>query len=365
MRRNLVKIQHVETGEQDLLASRHPELAQHPELNKPFMASNGPSDASFPYLFYAVEDGQIASYFRSFPDILNWGDRSFRWAWNGGLYTAPAFRGRGIAQRIVQLQLDEFARRDIIWGGVFSSPAALRLYERMKFCMPGHAARLCILRNIRPFLRHHTGNPIAVSAAGLTFGAAFAAAQTLLFRIADFKRNYYLDIIDGRGFAALLARRSLVRPQKYYWGRDASWFEARLAAIDNIHVIHRRGEIEPCAFLIIRERTIQKRPIKEKYTGIKMMSVMEFGQFDEGPDIPDALVGASLMLFKESDADLLEFVTSSAPIQAAARRRGFLPLGAGMSFKFMAPPGNPLCGIETTLSDWHLTHYCGDAFGFE
>jgi GNAT superfamily N-acetyltransferase len=362
-------IRHIEIGEQDRLAGQHSELVeQHPELTKPFAACAKNVPVGFPYLFYAIEGGRIAAYFMSFPDNLVYGDRQFRWAWNGNLYTEPAFRGRGIAQQVVQHQLDEFARRDIIWGGVFSSPAALRLYERMKFSMPGHAPRLCVLRDIRPLLRHHTRNQIAISAGGIVFDAAFAAAQTLLFRVSYFERRYNVDVIDSPEFAALLARRSLVIPEKFYWGGDADWFEVRRAerAIDSIYVVRRRGDRDPCAFLIIRNRLIQQRPLKSVYTGIKMMSVMEFGQFDQCADIPDALVGASLILFRKSDADLIEFVTSSSAIQAAARRRGFLSFGgAGMSFKFMAPPGNPLFGLRTTLADWHLSHYCGDAFGFE
>jgi hypothetical protein len=84
--------------------------------------------------------------------------------------------------------------------------------------------------------------------------------------------------------------------------------------------------------------------MKGRYTGIKIMSVMEFGQFDRGSDIPDALVGALLMLLRKSDTEVLKFVTSSPAIRASARRRGFLSLGEGMTFKFMAPLGNPLHG---------------------
>jgi GNAT superfamily N-acetyltransferase len=363
-----VEIRHIEIGEQDRLSTRHPEfLEQHPELSRPVLVDSYLEDADFPYLFYAIDKGRIASHFGSFPDTLINGDRALRWAWNGNLYTEPDFRGRGIAQAIVQHQLREFARRNVIWGGVFSSPAALRLYERMGFCMLGYAPRLCIIRNIRPFLRHHTRNQIIVSGAGAIFDIAFNVSYRLLFRSSNFEQRYDVDLFDGSTFAALLERHHLVMPEKYHWSGSAAWFETRRAVrgIDNICTIRRRNDTAPCAFLIVRDRLLQKNLIKGKYTGIKMMSVMEFGQFDQELDIADALVGASLVLFRRSDADLIEFVTSSPSMRAAARRRGYFPLGDGMSFKFMAPVGNPIYGVETTIADWHLSHYSGDAFGFE
>jgi GNAT superfamily N-acetyltransferase len=361
-----MEIRHVEIGEQGSLCARHPELAAlRPELTKPAMANNPDRvDLDFPYLFYAIEDGRIVGHFMSFPDTLI-GDRGkFRWVWNLGLYTEPEFRGRGIADRIVRHQLDEFARRNMIWGGVFSSPAAIRLYERLGFSMLGNASRLCLLRDLRPFLRQHVPSQFAVSVAGAALNAAAAAAQRLLHIGSQFEKRYSVEAIDKLRFAELVTR-GLVRPEKFYWGDHASWFEARRSPIDFINIVRRRDEGDPCAFLITRDRLIKSRTLAGRYTGFKMLSVMEYGQLNRGVDIGDALVGALLMLFRKSDADLAEFVTSSHLIQAAARRRGFLALGAGMSFKFMAPPHSPLRAMPTTLADWHLSHYCGDAFGFE
>jgi GNAT superfamily N-acetyltransferase len=363
-----MEIRHIELNQCECLSVHHPELTeQYPQLTSPMLADVAGAHPDFPYLFYAIEDGCILSYFRSFPDILIQGDNVYRWAWNGQLYTEPAYRGRGLARAIVQRQLDEFARRDFIWGGVFSSPAALRLYARMKFCMLGHAPRLCLIRDVRPFLRHHTSSHAVVSVAGVVYDAAFIAVSRLLSSGSRFEQRHDLKEIDIAGLSTLLVHRSHVRPEAFYWGRDVSWLEARQAArgIDRIHVIRRRSEIDPCAFLITRDRCIRKRPLMTRYSPVKVMTVMEFGQFDRGADIPDALVGAALLLFARSDADLIEIVTSSPGINAAAHRRGFRALGAGMSFKFMAPPGSPLHQLKTGLPDWHLSHYCGDAFAFE
>lgn len=362
----MMEIRHVEIGEQEFLSARHPELAiQRPDLAKAHIATSDLDrlDVDFPYLFYALEDKRVVAHFMSFMDVLISTERQFRWVWNYGLYTEPDYRRRGIAEHMVQRQLEEFARRDLIWGGVFSSPAAIRLYERMKFSLLGHAPRLCLVRNIRPILRHHTQSPTAISVGGLIYGSLFSAAQRLQFSVSHFEENYSVDAIDASSFRALFTR-PLVTTGKFYWGNHARWFEVRQSPIDKTYIVRRRGESDPCAFLIIRERT-RKTLMMARYTGIKVMSVMEFRQFDRGYDIPNALIGTSLLLFRQSDADLLEFVTSSPTIIAAARRRGFLPLGMGMSFKYMAPPGNPLHGLKTTMADWHLSHYCGDAYGFE
>jgi hypothetical protein len=117
--------------------------------------------------------------------------------------------------------------------------------------------------------------------------------------------------------------------------------------------------------MIIRDRMIQNRTLADKYTGFRMLSVMEFGHLDDGLDIEKAIVSAALVVFQASNADIVELVTSSPSIETTARSCGFIPLGAGMSFKFMCPSQSPLSGIQTTIADWHLSHYCGDAFGFE
>src|SRR5687768_5983085 len=109
-----MEIRHVEISEQKILFATHPQLAElRPDLVRPALPDNpSPVDPDFPYLFYALADHRVVGHVMSFPDTLfsESGGRSFRWAWNLGLYTDAEYRGRGIAQRMVEYQLQEFER---------------------------------------------------------------------------------------------------------------------------------------------------------------------------------------------------------------------------------------------------------------
>jgi GNAT superfamily N-acetyltransferase len=364
-----LEIRHIEVEERDCVTSRHQVLAdQHPELCKPFEAADEATsiDAGFPYFFYAVEGGRIASYFRSFPDTLFSGNKSFKWAWNAGLYTEVEFRGRGLAQQIVEYQLREFERRNIIWGGVFSSDAALRLYARMGFHIFDRAPRFCLIRNMKPFMRQRIKNGLVLSVLGGAFTSLYSASRIVPFGDLLLRRKYHVSPIGSLRFVSLLTQQPLVVAQRFYWGKDVRWFEARRRSrgIDNVFLVYRRGEQSPCAFLIVRERPIKQR-LFMGCTGFTMMSVVEFGHLDTGSDTSEAIISGAILLFNNSSADILEFITSSPPIHAAARRRGLFRAGAGMTFKFMPPRGSAMEAHQSTISDWHMSHYCGDAFAFE
>lgn len=355
----------VRLGERQQLADLHPELVNdRPDLLIPAL-ENSPEkiDDDFPYLFYARDGRRIVGHLMSFPDTLFVDGEPLRWAWNLGLFTEPEYRGQGVAQALVELQLKEFSRRETVRGSVFSSPATLCLFKKLGFSFPGYAPRLCLMRDTRPFLRAHTANRLAVAAGGAAANAILAGRRLMLHRSRKLDR-YQVGPIDSTRFSELVQSMP-ARSEKYSWGSQANWFTVRSGTKDTFYEISRVGESDPCAFLIVRDRRITSRRLAGKYTDFKMMSVMEFGELDRGSDVPESLVSAAVILFQDSDADIAEFVTSSQPIQASALRHGFRALGAGMSFAFKAPLNNPLRGAVTTTQDWHLSHYCGDGFGFE
>lgn len=361
-----MEIRRVRFNDQTNISERHPELfAQYPALTTPILASPSYENSDFPFLFYAIEDGLVASHFASFPDTLFGAEGAYGWVWNGNLFTDPAFRGRGLARMIVDEQLLEFSQRKLIWGGVFSSPAALRLYQRMEFLLPGHAPRLCMIRNIRPFLRHHTSNSILNRFGGVAADLTFSAIEK--FWLSGSRRKCVIEEITAERFFVLLASGREFGEERFYWGKDLQWFETRRnkRGIDRIYSIRPNAESEATMFMLVRLRINESRPIREKYKGVNIMSVMEFGNFSFRADFAETLIDAIIELFVNSDADMVEFVTSSTPVYRSARKYGFFPLGAGMSFKLKLPKNLQFEAREIRLPDWHLTHYCGDAFGFE
>lgn len=362
----MVAIKHVTFSERNKVAELHPELSsQFPELAVPYLVEATDYPGDFPYVFYVLEGGVVATYISCFFDTLQRDGQQYAWAWNANLFTHPDFRGRGLAQQIVAYQLAELAKRGIVWGGVFSSPAALRLYEKLDFTIVGFASRMCLLRRPLPFLTHHMGNNLAARVASQTYQAIYRFKGLLKFGQRAFRNTYSVEQATIGELNALLGARPLHRETRAHWRDDADILRAKMAVrgSDKIALV-RDTAGQPLLFFIWRVRETSERPIKEKYSGVRMFSVMEFGYFAE--IVPhDALIRAAITLFNEADADLLEFVTSPQPLEASARRHGFIALGSGMSFTFKAPAGHPLEQVQDTTADWHLTHYSGDGYSFE
>jgi ribosomal protein S18 acetylase RimI-like enzyme len=95
---------------------------------------NGIKDDSF-VTWIAEEDGELAAmggvcFFTLPPNDWCPGGKS---AYIGNMYTAPAFRKRGIASRLLELVLDEAKSRgcERIW--LHTTGAGKRLYEKYSF----------------------------------------------------------------------------------------------------------------------------------------------------------------------------------------------------------------------------------------
>ncbi|HEV2593838.1 MAG TPA: GNAT family N-acetyltransferase [Sphingomicrobium sp.] len=361
-----MSIRHVLFSERDNLIELHPELlCQYPKFVTPYLADAIDYPADFPYVFYALEDGVVASYLNAFPDILFREKQQYRWAWNANLFTNPNFRGRGLAQKIIEHQLTEFAKRGFVWGGTFSSDPALRLYRKLGFKVVGAAARMCLLRNPAPFLRHHLSSRALVRFLSSTYWLGYRSAKLILFRQKSFKKNYSIEQIGFAALAKLLDEHPRQYGDRAHWSDDAALLRAKMNARNSDQIaLVRDSSARPLLFFLWRVRDTAERPIKERYSGVSMFSVMEFGYL-QAEASQDALIRAAIALFDETSADLLEIITSPPELENAARRHGFVALGSGMSFTFKAPKGHPLDHVKTAVADWDLTHYSGDGYSFE
>lgn len=362
----MVSIRHVLFTERNEVHELHPELhKQYPAFAVPYLAQTTEYPPDFPYVFYALENGVVASYIDCFCDTL-WKDgQQYKWAWNGNLFTDPAFRGRGLAQQIIQDQLTEFAKRGYVWGGTFSSDPALRLYEKLHFTIVGSAPRMCLLRNPRPFLTHHLPGRISASIASVTFRTFYEMVAPILFRQKRFRRSFRLEGINVEELTEILRRHPIHYGDRAHWNDDPALLRAKMEVRNSDQIaLVRNLSGDPLLFFLWRVRETAERPIKEKYSGVRMFSVMEYAFLAE-PRAPDALIEAAITLFEQANGDLLEIVSAPPDLESAARSHGFISLGTGMSFTFMAPPGHPLQHLKTSVADWNLTHYSGDGYSFE
>lgn len=352
--------------EQERAAERHPVLAEsYPDLTIPALSGQDGIKGEFPYLYYGLEDGRVACYFKSFPDTSIYRGRRLTWSWNGNLFTDPDFRRRGLAQALVEQQIQACDRLGMIWGGVFSSVPALRLYEKLGFTMIGMVPRLCVVRNITPFLQSHVPRPAAL--AGNALYGALHHMRSAYFNLRQAgSGKAVLEEISTDEFSTLPIERAC-RDDVVHWDTEADWLIRRCKArsIDRLFLLKETPSGSSLAYAAIRHRPNLERPVKERYFGIDTMTLTHFGSFVPIEDTAPLLVSALFDLFRQSKADLLEIIASNPEIDTAARRKGMIALGAGMSFKYYAPETFegllPTSGPE----NFHLTHYSGDAFDFE
>lgn len=356
----------IRLDEQDRVSEAHPVLAEaYPDLTLPMLSGQDGIEGDFPYLYYGLEDGRVACYFKSFPDKSIYKGQKLTWSWNGNLFTDPDFRRRGLAQALVEQQMQACDRLGMIWGGVFSSVPALRLYEKLGFTMIGMVPRLCALRSITPFLQHHIPRPAAV--AGNTLYGVLHHARSAYFNMRQgASRKGILEEITPDVLATLPIMDTW-QDEVVHWDTDASWVirrrEAR--ALDRLLLLKETPSGPPLAYATVRQRQNRERPVKGRYFGIDTMTLTHFGSFAPVEVSAPILVSALFEMFRQSGADLLEIISSNPELEAAARGRGMVGLGAGMSFKYYAPEalrhGLPAEGPK----NFHLTHYSGDAFDFE
>jgi GNAT superfamily N-acetyltransferase len=356
----------IRLGELPELEKYHPAVWRaDPTLPQPILPQDTDPNPDFPILFYCEEGRDLACYIRCFPDTLHVAGRAVPLAWNGNLLTLPEFRRRGLARAIVECQMQEFARTGTVWGGVFSAPAALRLYEKLSFSMVGTAPRLCFVRSTTAFLDHHMPTALARVAGGLGAGAARLLDRALRLR-QPFRSTVSSREISKADFAGLAAAGFAAPQGQAHWDHSPDWLLRRQSVrdIDHIHLVERSGGGDPVGYIVVRQRRNLKRPIREKYYGVDVMSLMHYGAFSDDRDANEMLLAAALNLFAASDADMFEVVTSDPALREAARRAGLFPLGGGMSFKFHASEALTEL-LPTDLAAYKLTHYSGDGFSFE
>lgn len=355
----------IRLGELMDLGRYHPLIAtHHPKLGNSLLPPIPEDDPDFPVVFYGQEDGQLACFIRSFPDCLTFDGTSVPWAWCGNLMTFPDFRRRGLAQALVEEQLTAFDQSGHVWGGVFSAVPALRLYEKLSFTMVGMAPRLCSVRNLTPFLSHHMPGAVAKTVGALGKLTMSGVDRALRLR-QRWRGKVTVSTLSPEQLETLLDQTSPESEAPAQFDMDASWVLRRRAVrnVDQIMLV-RDAEDTPIGYFLVRQRANQQRPIREKYYGVVSMTVMHFGLLVDQLEAPEQILAAALDHFWPSKADIFEIVTSNEALISAAKQAGLFPLGQGMSFKFMEP-GSLKGQLPKTLSSYKLTHYAGDAFGFE
>lgn len=351
----------VQWNERELARELHPQLMRaRPELLEPPFTENPvamPDD--FPFFFYILDGDVIAGYRRAVPDVAIIDGQETAWAWNFDLFIEPQYRGKGIGKRLVVQQVEEFSRRGIVSGAAFSAPATLRIYERLGFHVLGHAPRLALVRNVRPFLasraRGRGGWPELAP-----LGNAILWAIRRLRGIANAAQPVVIEPIEREGFAREFEKIG-GHSRTRHWARDAEWLFARMGENDRLWRICSASLIETIGLAVIRDRTVDETsPDGAKYT-VRRATAMDFAVSDDGEAVWAAMASGLEAYLETSEADMIDVVTSCPAFIAALDARGFGKRGVGMSFAYKTPTYGADDG-DDELCDWHLTHNTSDGF---
>ena len=361
-----MKFDFVKFGEIPDLAQSHPLIFEKFGSDQGKLLSDNPYiDDEFPYLFYMHEDNKLACYFYSFPDRMKCDDQIFPWAWNGDLFTDPDFRGQGLATKLVSQQVAVQHELGYGWGGVFSTEAAIRLYQKLNFSLPGYAERYLYLRSLTPLLREHVKSRGLVAVANGLYQAGRFVIEPVL------KSTGSKITVTAMEVPTCHRDRHTSLPvtnhdTKFHFdhGVDMLRWKLRADKTNRLYLLKDQATDENLCYIVLRSRNITK-PIAGRYKNFEMMSLMDFGLFVDDDRPYDAIISATFNLFENSTAELLDIVSSNQKLNLRARRRGMRSVGKGMSYKFSAPDSWNLPPETMSASNWQLTHFTGDAFGFE
>lgn len=320
----------------------------------------------FPWLFYLIDGQRIVSSFSAMPDRVWLEGDTHHVAWAGSLVTDPAYRGKGLATKLITDATDALHRRNIAWAGVFSTPAALRIYRKLGFTLAGYAPRYVMLKTLRPLLEGRLKSRLLLD---LTDGLYRQARRALPFITRRPRDPVELGLVVETVVPATATESARTLPDPVYHGRYH--FNDSLAKLEwklqhgrggTLHLISSK-EGTPLGYFVLRCRS-SKQTVHAQRGDFTLMTMMDFGVYVEEPQAYSWICDAVASRFAASEADVLEIVSSSPLLKASAARMGMLRAGGGMSFTFSAPPTWNLKSCASETSQWHLTHFCGDAYSF-
>lgn len=367
--KNWGQFKYITCDQIDKVGKLHPLVSRSlPWKNFQWLANCPDVDGDFPWYFYLTDNKKILSYIIALPDTLFVGGRTYRWAWTGGLVTDPAHRGRGLAQRLIQKMLQEFHRKDIGRGSVFSAAATVHIYRKLGLAQIGYVSRYLFLKTARPFLEYHVKSKLAVNIADWLFQKLIRLIMPLTLRIGNApKCDVLVDRLgaDDDG----LEDGDFPKPnykEKFHFNNNFSKIIWKLKETKHnaaLYLVKSEATKEPLCYFIIRKKEVRE-PMLDKYENFTLMTLMDYGFFNDDVKVYEVLTNTVFNLFWKSEADVLEIISSSKILKGYAKRIGMMKVGKGMSITLSVPSKWNLGHHYSDLTKWHLTHFSGDAFAF-
>jgi GNAT superfamily N-acetyltransferase len=319
----------------------------------------------FPCFFYLSEGGRVIANISALPDYLFVSGLKHRWAWAGGLLTDAEYRGKGLATLLVKNMVAVLKRKNIGWGGVFSNLAALHIFGKLGLTIPGYANRYVFLKAAKSFLRYYIKNKFFLRFIDFFYQKTvriMVGAINKFSSPAGMNGNRVKIDVEGnrnKGFS------NVYYFTKYHFNHSFSKIKWRMSGKNEmaLYVVSNEQSNGDIGYFIVKSRTV-KEPFVGKYKDFGLMTLMDYGCFDPNLANYCNILKEAFQEFLQSDAEVLEIISSFRFMNFLLKRRGFIKLGKGMPFTFVIPPGWNLEEDCKDIWNWPLTHFCGDAFSF-
>lgn len=331
-----------------------------------FYAACPDMQPDFPVLFYLSEDNTIVSRFGAIPDTLtDLAGHQHRWAWTGGLWTAPEFRGRGLATELIAQASAVLKEKSILRGSVYSAAETLHIYEKLGGTMSGFASRYLLLKTVRPVLHRYFSNSFLTGFVDYLYRVTFYRWLSARFnRKSKFTEFDFEKIeIDGsRNIKNLENKNNDLcsfnsEMSKILWKLEKTKFKHELYFIHD-----ENGEI--WGYFITRSK-FEDGQSSAKYSDFRLMTLVDFGSFlGDMERLSEVVFEKCVLLFMKGGDEVLEIISSSEVMKRFSRANLLVTGGRGMSFTYNAIDW-PELKCQEDFSSWHLTGFCGDAFTYK
>jgi GNAT superfamily N-acetyltransferase len=351
----------------DDLRKSHPIAYDYFDNNKYTLYKSCPDIIpEMPIFFYLSEDDKIVSHIGVIPDTMtDMNGQSHSWAWTGGLVTNPAYRGKGLATKLMKQMLQVFKEKKILRGSVYSARETIHIYNKIGISVIDYARRYVFLKSIRPILLKYIGSGFFMNIVDKIYRFSFYKLMLLWINLTSKYDGYSIEKIED--ISSVEANLYNTFPGKKCefnsnFGKLIWKYENSKKNFEFYFIKNNNEEI--IGYSVIRNKYVEFSE-DEKYSDYMLMSLMDFGSFVQNEEVVYSSIFEKLVLiFSISEANVLEIVSSSPVIHTLSRKYLFMKGGSGMSFTFNSFD-LPNVAYTKSLENWHLTNFCGDAFTYK
>jgi GNAT superfamily N-acetyltransferase len=322
---------------------------------------------AFPVFFYLEHKDKLVSYLACLPDILSIGDQEYKWSWGGGLYSNPNYRGKGLATNLIDNMVKLLHEKNIGWAGVFSVPAAVHIYKKLGFTVPGYVDRFIYLKSCKPIIHKF----IRIKTLGSICDIVFKPISKLVWHIKkdrsiDINHDYQLNHIQDIDQFKHPEKSSLKYFSAFHFNDSSEKLIYKIKHNSNLDLynIYSKEQQKTILYFVLNNRYLS-RPLGG-FSDFRLMTLMDYGFYsNDDPNYFKVLIHHVFKLFYESDAEALDIISSYGFLSGLLKSKWMIKIGKGMSYKFAAPTNWDLGDEAKQIESWHLTHFCGDAYAFE